>query len=794
MAYPGIAQNIVPDAVPNNILDVAIQPISPQKVSQNSMLITKTMFTRATRLGLVIGLIGIIISLSPLGLVLEENVGLDQLFMFRGQRPAPTDVVIVSIDKDSARNLNLAKELVKWPRALHARLIDRLTARGARVIGFDVLFKEHRSPAEDNQLAHSIQQANNIVLFQYLDKQIIAVNGQSIHSQDPTIIETLVPPIPLLAESAVALAPFALPKVPAKVSQIWMFKPSAGDTPTLPAVMFQIYAYQVYAEFRRVLLKLEPGVSDILPVSHESILQARNTSEVMMKLHSLFMDKPTLTKQFTDLLDNEPGISADKKNLLSALARLYSSNNSQYLNFYGPARSLTTIAFSTIVNLPEQPQDSDVATADDFDFSGKAIFVGLSEPIQLERVDTFYTPFSQANGVDISGIEIGATAFANLLENVPVQPLTILSLISLLFAWGLLMGLSGSVNSTLFSIMSYAGLSGVYLAGSYYLFNTSALWLPVIVPLLIQMPVALFASIFWKYLDTNKDRKKIRDAFGYYLPDNIVDDIANNLSLGKTSHQLNVGTCLATDAEQYTALSEKMAPNALGSLMNRYYETLFNPVKQHKGFVSDIIGDAMMAIWTSPASDIQHRQQACFAAIEMKQSVASFNQQTDHPELPTRIGVHSGELLLGNIGAVNHYEYRAVGDTVNTASRIQGLNKQLGTYLLVSDEVLVNLDDFLTRKLGKFLLVGKTKPIVIHELINLKNSATDKEKSLCNAFSSAMQLFDSQDWAAAKEKFEQCHNEYNQDGPCGYFMTLCQSYLQHPPEPDEAHIIRINKK
>ena len=228
--------------------------------------------------------------------------------------------------------------------------------------------------------------------------------------------------------------------------------------------------------------------------------------------------------------------------------------------------------------------------------------------------------------------------------------------------------------------------------------------------------------------------------------------------------------------------------------MNRYYEILFNPVKHHKGFVSDIIGDAMMAIWTSPASDSKHRQLACFAAIEMQQSVTSFNQQPDHPALPTRIGVHSGELLLGNIGAVNHYEYRAVGDTVNTASRIQGLNKQLGTFLLISDEVLENLDDFLTRKLGNFLLVGKTKPVVIHELINLKNKATDTEKALCETFGRSMQLFNSRDWHSARESFKQCHDEFNQDGPSAYFITLCESYIQQPPKADADLIIQVNKK
>lgn len=754
---------------------------------------------KALLLGLGIGLIGIITSLTPVGLAIEENVGLDQLFMFRGQRPAPTDVVIISIDKESARDLNLAKEPVKWPRSLHAQLIDRLAARGARVIGFDVLFKEQRSIEENEQFARSIQAANNVVLFQYLDKRAIATRGQSIISGNQTYVETLVPPIPILADAAIALAPFALPKVPAKVSQIWMYKSSAGDVPTLPAMMFQIYAYQVYDEFRTLLANVDPESAAALPTDKTLLFRDHNAGKYLINLRNRFIEKPALAARMLQQIEaaefNSPAFNNNaarlkKINLLRALVKLYSGKDSQYLNYYGPARSLHTIPFSKVINLPVQPGPDE----SHYDFSGKAVFVGLSEPIQLERVDTFYTPFSQENGVDISGIEIGATAFANLLENMTVKPLPASLLIGLLLGWGLLMGLTGRLLPTPVSISGFAGLSVAYLSVSFYLFNASAIWVPIITPLLIQMPIALFTSVLLKYVETNKERKKIRAAFGYFLPDNIVDDIANNLSLGKTSHELNIGTCMATDAEQYTALSEKLTPNDLGALMNQYYETLFTPVKKHHGFVSDIIGDAMMAIWTTLDSARAHRQCACEAAIEMKTGMRHFNQSGTRTELPTRIGMHCGEILLGNIGAVNHYEYRAVGDTVNTASRIQGLNKQLGTYLLVSADVVADLNLFLTRELGDFLLVGKSKPIVIHELIQYREKATPKQKSLCKEFAGALHLFQNQSWELAREKFNQIINKYNNDGPARYYLALCKKYIENPPDVSWNKIITVSKK
>ena len=745
--------------------------------------------TRALLFGLVIGLIGTIIAFTPFGQALEEDVGLDQLFMLRGQRPAPTDVVIVSIDKESANELGLAKEPVKWPRTLHAQLIDRLTARGARVIGFDVLFKEQHSAEENRQLAHSIQAANNVVLFEYLDKQLVPMAGQTLLSDDQSFIEILVPPLPILADAALALAPFALPKVPAKVSQIWLFKPSAGDVPTLPAVMFQIYAFEVYDEFRELLINVDNGAADILPEDKQVIFNSHNVEEILVKLRTLFKNNPAIASGMLQHLNTSADTDTRTATLLRALIKLYQGRDSRYLNYYGPARSLNTIAFSTVVNLPEQPGTDESA----FDFNGKAVFIGLSEPIQLERVDTFYTPFSQENGVDISGIEIGATVFANMLEDMSIRPLTAPAFILLLIGWGILIGLIGRLLSTALSIASFMLFAGGYLALSFYVFNSSALWLPTVIPLLIQMPVALFAAVLWRYIDTNKERKKIRQAFGYFLPDNIVDDLAHNLSLGKSSQQLNIGTCMATDAEKYTELSENMTPNALGKLMNRYYEILFLPVKQHKGFVSDIVGDAMMAIWTSPQSDREHRRRACAAAVDMTINLQPFDPSSEHAGLPTRIGLHSGEILLGNIGAVNHYEYRAVGDTVNTASRIQGLNKQLGTRLLVSEDVIDDLDEFLTRKLGAFLLVGKSKPTVIYELLNTRRNASVKQKSLCKDFARAYELFQNQAWAEANEKFNQVTLKYN-DGPSQYYIGLCKKYIDHPPASPWNNVIIVDKK
>lgn len=262
----------------------------------------------------------------------------------------------------------------------------------------------------------------------------------------------------------------------------------------------------------------------------------------------------------------------------------------------------------------------------------------------------------------------------------------------------------------------------------------------------------------------------------------------------KTSGQIVYGTCLCTDVEQYTTLSETMDPKELRSFMNRYYEAVFEPVKQHGGIVLNVTGDSMLAIWTTAHPDSALRTQTCFAALGIACAVDRFNQSSDTLQFPTRIGLHSGHVLIGNIGAINHYEYSAVGDIINTVSRIEGLNKYLGTRILVSEEVLYQLDDFLTRELGNFLLVGKSKPIVVHELICCRKESNEQQKSLCAIFCKALSAYRGQSWEEAMEMFYACMKICREDGPSLFYSKLCENYRENPPGEMWNGLVYLNKK
>jgi len=428
------------------------------------------------------------------------------------------------------------------------------------------------------------------------------------------------------------------------------------------------------------------------------------------------------------------------------------------------------------------------------DLRGKAVFVGLSENFRFEQKDGFYTVFSQSSGVDISGVEIAASAFANLLEDKPVQPMVFPGCQATIFLWGVILGLVCVFLPSFVAPFAVISLSVLYMGVARLQFNHSGIWYPLVIPLIFQVPIAYFGVVLWKFFETSRERKNIRRAFEYYLPEKVVGRLAKNLGDVKTNIQTVYGTCLFTDAEQYTSLSENMDPKNLTDFMNKYYEAVFQPVRRYKGFVSDIKGDSMLSIWATANPDIVARKNACLAALEISIAAQQFKKDYDTLHFATRIGLHSGYISLGSIGAVNHYEYRPVGDIVNTASRIEDLNKYLGTRILISEEVLHQIEGFLTRKLGEFVFVGKLKPVTVYELISRTEESVEEQKNLCRIFSEGLNAYYEQSWEEAGEAFYAATKINRQDGPSTFYMHLCENYKVNPPRDVWDGWIRLKSK
>ncbi len=262
-----------------------------------------------------------------------------------------------------------------------------------------------------------------------------------------------------------------------------------------------------------------------------------------------------------------------------------------------------------------------------------------------------------------------------------------------------------------------AALAGaLYFGIAYWQFTTPIFGCRCSCRCFVQLPASVGTAVWWSYRDVATQRERVRTALGYYVPQSLVRGLTEQTLSPGANRQLLHGTCLVTDAENYTAVAERVSPAQLAALMNDYYRAIFRVVQEYGGEISDTAGDSMIAVWASSRPDALMQLRAAQASLAILHAVQEFNRAHAGSPLPTRVGLESGEMLLGNIGAEQRYEYRAVGDIVNTASRVQGLNQTLGTRVLISAATLEGVD-LPARDLGTFLLRGKRLPVRVLEPI-----------------------------------------------------------------------------
>jgi serine phosphatase RsbU (regulator of sigma subunit)/CHASE2 domain-containing sensor protein len=454
----------------------------------------KSRLFKAIILGLVIGLLGLLLSPFRFALNLEENTGLGLLFKLRGVQQPSDEVVVVSIEKESSDHLNLPNNPDKWPRSLHGRLVDNLIREGAAVITFDVHFIEPRTAEDDELFAEALKKAGNVVIGEPLIAKEVKLSDSGGFQSQPGVhsIVKIVKPIELFATSAVATASFSLPRIPFKVNRYWGFQTGAGDSPTLPVVTFQLLTLPLYEEFVRLLEKVSPQQAAKLPPDSATAIKTKGVKRLVRDIRGIFESEPLIAENMLQALALSEPLPDDAKNngLLKSLIKMYAAPNSRYINYYGPPRTITTIPYHEALQLR-----NGMVGSRQYDLKGKAVFVGLSEILLADRKDSFYTVFSQANGIFISGVEIAATAFSNIIENTPVKPIGLPFHILIILLWGILAGIVCRIFSLKIGALGIVGLSIIYLVVAVILFKINGIWYPIVIPLFFQAPLAFIGAV-----------------------------------------------------------------------------------------------------------------------------------------------------------------------------------------------------------------------------------------------------------------------------------------------------------
>ncbi|MGK0168580.1 MAG: adenylate cyclase [Gammaproteobacteria bacterium] len=744
---------------------------------------------KSVLVGLGVALFGAGLGLTPLGVEFEQDFGLAWLFNMRGAIAPPEEVAVIAMDSNTGARVseNTAGSLGvlprDWPRTVHGGLLDRLVELGAVTVVFDLDFSRAKQSRDDLAFADAILRSARVILFERLTGKRQPLIGADGRPTGFVWIERAVAPVEAFVDSARAVGPFPLPKLDEALYQYWAFKPSAGNVPTMPAIALQLFN----AERLRAL----PGRLDLsaAPAAVKLLTQAPATAEDfqrhMVDARNLFETDPTVAPSIrrwvAGATTNE--LPSAHRPMLSALAALYAGGSSRYLNFYGPPGTVNTYSYQNILSREVSP-----------DLQGTAVFVGYSDLFDPGQPDRFYTVFTRrSDGVDLSGVEIAATAFGNLLTDHGVEPVTFAQTAGILLVFGLVLGAFLYTFTAIWAVpCALIGVGG-YAATAQWIFEQEAIWVPLAIPLLVQFPTALVVGLLGQYLWERRQKERFSDAVSYYVPESVVRQLVEEGVDAQGANRVLYAACLATDMAGFTTLGERMAAGELATFMNDYFEALAAPLKQQGVDVTEFRADAIMCAWTADAEEVRVRQRSVYAALGAVDAVAEFGKHHQHA-LQCRIGLDVGWVYVGHAGGGGHFVYSIVGDSANTAARVESLNKQLGTQVLATQAAVEGIEDIILRPLGRFVFVGKQEPLGIFEILEHSDRASLELRTDVNEFAEALEAFEQQQWRVAEAGFEAYSNSKPDDGPARLYRDLAKEYSQTPPERDDPAVIILDQK
>mgnify|MGYP001485616151 CR=1 FL=1 len=397
---------------------------------------------------------------------------------------------------------------------------------------------------------------------------------------------------------------------------------------------------------------------------------------------------------------------------------------------------------------------------------GKIVFIGLAMKTGLgaEFKDSYLT--SASNSVRMFGVEIHASAAGNLLDGSWIRRSSAASEI-------IALGLAAFLLS--FVVLAAKPLVGAavclvallsWAVFAYYYFSVG-IFVPGAFLLTILLPLIYLTSTLYSYIQTKITQLRFRRAFELYLSPEMAERLAKNRETLKLGGEKVFATAIFTDIAGFTATSESLSAEEVASMLNSYFTQVMDVIFQNDGTLIKFIGDAVFAIWGAPIKIEDHARRACLSAIEIRREVAAFNASSNFPALPTRIGIHSGPMVVGNLGSAKRFDFTAIGDAVNLAARVEGLNKYFGTTILITESVKEAAgEDLQAVFMGKIAVAGKKQAVNLYTL--LENSEGQEE---LENWDTALRHFVAGSLQEAREVFSSIYKSG------GFFAKAAEFYL-----------------
>jgi len=394
----------------------------------------------------------------------------------------------------------------------------------------------------------------------------------------------------------------------------------------------------------------------------------------------------------------------------------------------------------------------------------------------------------------LPGVLVQAQAINNLilgqaLEEFPPLPYALLALPLLILTVAAVMGMKPS------SALVVVGVSAVVWVGLATTLFTGGLVLPLIDPL-VGASFVYVATLGYRFAISDKDKRFLRCTFALYLAPAVVDRmVANNVrpALGGETRELTV---MFSDIAKFSAISEGLAPSALLAFMNEYLSAMSDIIEAHGGFVDKYIGDAIVAVFGAPHDDPDHATHAVEAALVCHarlQSMQSDFTLPGNPVVSARIGLNTGEILVGNMGSRRRLNYTVMGDAVNLASRLEGVNKVYGTTLLASADTRSRCQSHLLfREIDRVRVVGREGGVDIYEPIGIAGEIANRGMYLITQFSEALAAYRDRQFSDAANAFEKLAADG--DSASEVLAKLARQFEHDPPPLDWDAINTLESK
>lgn len=698
-------------------------------------------------------LAGAVFTSPPLGIL--QGLSLDVLTALRGKLvgdsrdPAESPVVVLAIDQESYETPPFKDSpTITWTREL-ARVLNAVVDGGARVIGFDVIFKssieQSEIPFGDAPLGARLKGFDRDylrALRQAADAgKLVLGDIQNDHPERPFPGQLLAArPQNVRALNVHTDADDVIRRMPLTFSI---------DGKPVPLMALELAA-------RAQGAKPEPAPDGMTLAGYKIPSAVQNT--LSLNFRGRGRDVPAYS--FADLRACVEKGDAE---------------------FFRRAFGGKVVILGTVLNFEDRKLTS-MRLAGSFDGT-PGPRCALPAPAQTTR----------AARSDIAGVFVHATAVRNLMERDAVTELGFPWRAVLTIAFAGVIALAACLLAPTGAILAYFALIAVYAAGAVALF-VQAIALPLTEPALAGLTAAVLMTGY-RFVIADREERFLRKSFAFYLAPQVIDTMVASGKMPALGGEMRNVTVFFSDVAGFSSIAESMTPGELVTLMNDYLSAMTDIVEGHGGYVDKYIGDSIVAVFGAPADDPGHAGNAVHAALKCRDKLDELNRT--HPafsgrRLSHRIGLNTGEAVVGNIGSHRRFNYTVMSDAVNVASRLEGANKYLGTSIMASEMTVAQTGGtFAWRELDAIRVKGRGEPVRIYEPLAERGAETSDQASAATAYAEGLAHWRAREFAQAAECFARVAAT---DLPSSLFAQRARAFAADPPPPDWTPVNTLEGK